>query len=283
MNKHLPFNIQRSTPNQPAVARRRCLGHWMLDVGCWMYLFLLLFLGGGSTTGILAGEPSTPLSPAAAANAPKRAFTEADVLALLTSTLQRGYVQDQGQLELILKEPWTALAVPGGPLSLKILELPTVGVTPSFIVRFELCTASESLGTWQTAVEAHVWRDVWVAHSNLRRGDLVGDADVVRKRCDVLNIHEALANFAPGDATLELAEPVPAGVPLLARMLKPKTVLFRGQMATAFIQDGALSITVRVEVLDDGATGQMVHVRNLASQRNLLGRVLDDQTVLLTL
>jgi flagella basal body P-ring formation protein FlgA len=249
-----------------------------------MFCFLFLFLGGGFTGRLLAGESSTSQSAAPApATAARRTFSEADLLALLTATLQRDYVKDNGELELILKQPWTALEAPNEPLSLKILELPTVGVTPSFIVRFELCTPRESLGTWQNAVEAHVWRKVWVAHTNLRRGDLISGADLVRERCDVLNIREALANFAPGDTTLELSAQVPAGAPLLARMVKPKTVLHRGQMTNALVQDGALSITTRVEVLEDGAPGEIIHVRNQTSQRNLAGRVLDDQTVLISL
>ena len=38
-----------------------------------------------------------------------------------------------------------------------------------------------------------------------------------------------------------------------------------------------------VEVLEDGAPGEIIHVRNQTSQRNLAGRVLDDQTVLISL
>ena len=207
------------------------------------------------------------------------AFTESNALALLTATLQRDYVQDKGRLDLSFTQPWTAPMLPAEPLTMKILELPTVGVTPSCIVRFQLDADGKTLGVWQATVQAHVWREVWVAHSNLRRGDLISGADIVRDRRDVLNLHEALADFPASDPSLELAEPVPAGVPLLARMVRPRTVIHRGQMTDALIQDGALSITMKVEALEDGAPGQIIRARNPVSQRYLTGRVLDGRTI----
>ena len=76
-------------------------------------------------------------------------------------------MKDKGELELSLTQPWSPPVVPDEPLTLKILELPTAGVTPAFIVRFELRTAHETLGAWQASVKAQVWREVWVAHSIL--------------------------------------------------------------------------------------------------------------------
>jgi len=109
-----------------------------------------------------------------------------------------------------------APVVPDEPLTVKILEVPTAGVTRSFILRFQLCTATEMVGTWDVTLQAHIWREVWVAHSDLPRGELLADAEVARDRRDVLATREMLADFSPGDATLELADSVPADGILLA-------------------------------------------------------------------
>jgi flagella basal body P-ring formation protein FlgA len=244
-----------------------------------MYLFMAFGPGGGFINELSAGETQTIQT-----NAPlMRSFAESDVLALLTATLQRDFVKDRGELELSFKQTWSAPRLPDEPLTVKILELPTVGVTPSFIVRFQLCTARESLGTWQTTVQAHVWRDVWVAHTNLRRGEPVNGADIVHQRFDVLNVREALAEFSAADPNLELAEPVSSGVPLLARGVKSRAIIHRGQVANALVQDGALSITAKVEALEDGAAGETIRARNPVSRRNLSGKVLDGQTILISL
>jgi len=212
-----------------------------------------------------------------------RAFTEADLLNLLTDTLQRDYVKDKGELELRPTRPWTELNLPDEPLTLKILELPTAGVTSAFITRFQICTAREGLGVWQTTVQARVWREAWVAHSAIKRGEPLGTADLARERRDVLSVREALADFSTPDPALQLAEPVPSGNLLLARALKPRTVVHRGQIAQAVLQDGVLSITMKVEVLEDGAPGQIIRARNPLSRRDVSGKVLNEQTILITL
>jgi flagella basal body P-ring formation protein FlgA len=208
-----------------------------------------------------------------------RTLNEADTVSLLTARLQQDFVKDQGELELNLSEPWTPPVVPDEPLTVKILEAPASGVAPLFIARFQLCTTTETVGTWEVSLRAHVWRDVWVAHSDLMRGELAADADVIRDRRDVLASHEPLADFAPGDTTLEVAESVPANNILFARDLKLRTVIHRGQVADAILQDGALNITMKVEALEDGAPGQMIHFRNPTSQRSLTGKVLDEHTI----
>ncbi len=208
-----------------------------------------------------------------------RTLNEADAVALLTARLQSDYVKDQGELELNFTEPWNPPTVPDEPLTVKVLEVPVSGVAPLFIARFQLCTATETVGTWEVSMRAHIWKDVWVAHTDLLRGELLADADVVRDRRDVLMAHEPLADFSTDDSTLELADSVPANNILFARNLRLRAVIHRGQLADAVLQDGALNITMKVEALEDGAPGQTIRFRNPTSQRSLSGKVLDEHTI----
>ena len=212
-----------------------------------------------------------------------RTLGESDMLGLLTATLQHDYIKDKGQLELHLGQPWNALVLPDEPLTLDVTELPSAGVTPGFIVRFTLRTANETLGNWQANLKANVWREVWVASVQLKRGDPVNEDAFIRERRDILNLREPLADFAAGDEALELAEAVPPGQPLLAHMIKARAVVHRGQHADALVEDGALSIKTKVEILDDGSPGQIVHARNAATHRDLTGTVLNERTILISL
>ncbi len=212
-----------------------------------------------------------------------RTLGESDVLGLLTANLQRDYIKDKGQLELRLAQPWNALLLPDEPLTLDVIELPATGVTPGFIIRFTLRTAHETLGTWAANVQAKVWREVWVASSQLQRGTQVNQDLFAHVRRDLLVVHEAIAELGVNDDALELAEAVPPGVPLLARMLKARTVIHRGQRADALVQDGPLSVKTKVEVLEDGAPGQTVRARNAFTHRDLTGKVLDDKTIIISL
>ena len=265
---------------------------------------LFACLGGGFAAYLSASEPSSvlpadgpaselitavpTLAAATLAEAPpqaprQRTINENDLLALLTTTLQKECVKDKGDLELRLARAWTPTAIPDEPLSVKILDLPATGVTSSFILRFELRTARATVGTWQLSLQARIWRDVWIARSALKRGELAAEADLDRDRRDILALREPLAEFSPGDTSLELAEPLQAGSPVLARSVKARPVIHRGQAADALVQDGALSITMKVEALEDGAPGQIIRVRNAQSRRDIRGKVLNEQTILIPL
>jgi flagella basal body P-ring formation protein FlgA len=267
-------------------------------------LILFACLGGGFLARLSASEPSllpadgppsqiiesvptTASVPPAQAVAPtlprQRVVTETDLLALLTTALQKECVKDKGDLELRLARPWTPAAVPDEPLSVKILDLPTTGVASSFILRFELRTARAAVGTWQLSLQARIWRDVWIARSALKKGEPAADADLERDRRDVLTLREPLADFSPDDTSLELAEPLQAGSPLFARSVKARPVIHRGQAADALVQDGTMSITMKVEALEDGAPGQIIRVRNAQSRRDIRGKVLNEQTILIPL
>ncbi|HSY17139.1 MAG TPA: flagellar basal body P-ring formation chaperone FlgA [Candidatus Acidoferrales bacterium] len=212
-----------------------------------------------------------------------RTFGESDALGLLTERLQHDYIRDKGQLELELAQPWSPLVLPDEPLTLDVVEMPSMGVTPGFIVRFTLRTSHETLGTWTANLRAHVWREVWIASTQLKRGNPVSMDTLAQERRDILNVREPLADISASTDSLEMAEPVPPGAPLLAHMVKARTVLHRGQRADALVEDGALSIKTKVEILEDGAPGETVHAQNSITRRELTGKVLDDKTILISL
>ncbi|MCI0540895.1 MAG: flagellar basal body P-ring formation chaperone FlgA [Verrucomicrobiales bacterium] len=213
----------------------------------------------------------------------KRQLDETELKSLLTGTLQREFVKEKGELDLRLTRPWVPVAVPDDPLKVKVLELPVSGVTPNFIVRFELSDERDAIGTWQVPVQARVWRDVLVAGSALRRGQPVKDADIQRERRDVLTLRDTLAAIDIDSAVLEIAENIPAGTPLTVRSIRLRPIVRRGKVADAVVQDGALSISVKVEILEDGVPGQLVRVRNIKSKREFRGKVENEEMVLVPL
>lgn len=290
--------------NQTQHAEHPTLDHQRASTGCdWAFgvwctplcivrIMLFAFLGGAFAVGLRASESSDSTAnnttPNAAVTAtqpalPQRELAEAEIVELLTAALQQDYVKDKGELELRLSRPWAARKVPDELLTIKLLELPLTGVTPSFILRFELRTARERLGTYQVSASTRVWRDVWVARSGLKRGEPVADAAIEKERRDVLAIREPLADFAAGDSRLELAEPLQSGSPLFARSVKARPVIRRGQSADALVQDGNLSVTMKVEALEDGAPGQIIRARNSQSRRDIRGKVLNEQTIQVSL
>ena len=132
-------------------------------------------------------------------------------------------------------------------------------------------------------MQASIWRDIPVAHSPLTRGQLLKDADVSLERRDVLMQRDAYLNFSHADENLELAENVPAGLPVFNRSVRVRPIVQRGQLVEGVFQDGSLGISLKVELLEDGLPGQTIRVRNPKTKRELHGKVQNEQTVVIAL
>jgi flagella basal body P-ring formation protein FlgA len=212
-----------------------------------------------------------------------RSLGESEVKDLLTTSLQDGFVKDRGELELRLTRPWAPAMIADEPFTVAVLDLPSAGVTSSFIARFELRTPQGVLGNWQVPVQARIWREVWVAGSQLARGQSLSTADVVKERRDVLAIRDALSTFSPDDNTLEIGENLPAGAPLTLHSIRLRPVVQRGRVVEAVVKDGPLTISVKAEVLEDGVPGQTVRARNLKTKREFRGKVQNEETIVVAL
>jgi flagella basal body P-ring formation protein FlgA len=191
------------------------------------------------------------------------------------------FLSQGGELELRLKRPWTDVAIPDEPFEVKIAQLPAQGVSQSFSLRFELAGAGETFGSWQVPVSASLWKEVWVVARAMKRGEVLQPAELGRERRDLLTSRNHLAvdalELAPNE--WELAENLPSGAPLNRWSLRRKPVVYRGQFADALVHNGPLTISLKVQVLEDAIPGQSVRIRNPNTKRELQGKVNHDQTI----
>ena len=275
MKNHLTSNrgARHSVRAGSGLGTFRPSAPWMLFFGCWLLVVSPIFAGEGSTA-----------SPAAATPVTNSVLDDAAVTKLLAAALQEQFTGADGKLDLRFTRPWVSTNAPAGPLTLKILEMPNSGITSAFLVRFEMISADGAiLGNWQMSVQAHLWREIRVARSMLKPGEMVADADIGLERRDVLALHAPLAEFADGDTTLQIAESVPAGSPLFARSVKLHPVIRRGEMTNARLEDGTLTVTIKAQALEDGTPGQTIRLRNMQSTRDFSGKVLDKKNVIVSL
>ncbi len=212
-----------------------------------------------------------------------RLLTEPELLELLTASLQAEWVKEAGDVEIKLLRAFPPIQVPEGPIHGKVVGLPPGSLSPNMSLRFELVAGQELVGTWNTFVKLQVLRDVFIAQRNLRKGDPLQAVDFIRERRDLLVCRDALIELPTYEQAIELVEPVPTGAILKARSLRLRPVVQRGDILDALVQDGSLSITVKVEALESGAPGQSVRVRNPITKKEIRGKVRDEQTVLVSL
>ncbi len=212
-----------------------------------------------------------------------RQLDETELKQMLTTVLQRDVVKEKGELELRFARPWASIVVPDEALALKVVDRPAGGLGASSVLRVELVCGEERVGNWQLVAQARVWRDVPVAQSTLKRGQLLRDADITRERRDVLALREALPISALEDGSLEIAEMLQAGQPLLSRSVRIKPAVLRGRVVEALILEGTMTISMKVEALEDGLPGQRVRVRNPKTKREFFGKIQDEQTIVVNM
>jgi flagella basal body P-ring formation protein FlgA len=212
-----------------------------------------------------------------------RNLEENELSELLTGVLQREQVSDRGELELHFARPWTPVVIPDDPFILSIREIPANGVSGNFLTRFELRAGRESLGVWVAALEAHVWKEVLVAGSTLRRGQSLAEADLGRQRVDLLSHRDALIGLPSDAGQFEFASTIPAGNVVTMNYVRRRPLVLRGKVIEAVVQSGALEITVKAEALEDGLAGQFIRLRNLNSKREFRGKVLNEDSVVIAL
>ncbi|MGE3309187.1 MAG: flagellar basal body P-ring formation chaperone FlgA [Limisphaerales bacterium] len=211
-----------------------------------------------------------------------RPLEELELRDMLREALQRESVKDRGELELRLTRPWTTVAVADEPITLRVIDLPSTGVSGNFITRFELLAGEERLGRWQVSASAKVWAEILVADGPLKRGQLLSAAPISRERRDVLSLRDAaVVNVGDDVGELELRENVSSGQPIYARSLRVRPVVFRGSIVDGTIQHSGMTITLKVEVLEDGLPGHVVRVRNPRTRREMTGKVKNEQTILI--
>jgi flagella basal body P-ring formation protein FlgA len=212
-----------------------------------------------------------------------RQFADSDLIELLTTTLQRDVVKDRGDLEIHLTRSWTTVAVPDEPLEMRVSGLPANGLSPNMTVLCDLWIGREHVGGYPVSIQASLWRDVPVARSPVSRGTLLRNADLAMERTDVLQHREAYLNYSNDDGSLEMADNLQPGMMLQNRSVRVRPLIQRGHFVDAVYKDGSLSISLKVETLEDGLPGQMVRVRNPKTNRELYGKVENEQTVLISL
>jgi flagella basal body P-ring formation protein FlgA len=212
-----------------------------------------------------------------------RLLDEAELKELLTQAIAQQLTPNRGELELRLPRPWTTIPAPDEPLTVRVLDLPATGVSSFFIARFELLAGTERVGHWQLPLQAKLWQDVLLAQSPLRRGQLLATADLRTERRDILALRDALPVEARSDPALELLVNINTDQPVLNRSVRQRALILRGQQVPALIRNGPLTISLKVEALEDGHAGQVVRVRNPRTRRELTGIVQNEQAILILL
>ncbi len=184
-----------------------------------------------------------------------------------------------GELDLIPTRPLPIISVPANKsLQLRVLYHP--GTPMAYMrIRFSLRTDDGQLGEWTVYYRAKLYRDVWVARSPGQAKKPLDQIDLAKERRDVINVRQSLWQGKKADSKFCLAQGVSSGSLVYDRHVKLTPVVKRGQIADAFVQVRSLTIRLKVEVLEDGAPGEIVRMRNLQTKKEIRGVVINEKFI----
>lgn len=213
------------------------------------------------------------------ATLPTRMVESDELLELLSAKLSPNRKLTDGELMLEFAREWKPISAPEGELSVNITEQPVNGPNAYFLVRFELLSDKTKVGIWTAFMKGKLMRTVWITRAAAQRGDDLSKLDLAQERRDVMNLQGGFWTGPGTGPAQSLTQNLSAGAILFGRQTQLMPVIRRGELVDAIISDKALQVRLKVEVLEDGAPGQSVRIRNNTTRKELRGKVINENTI----
>ena len=220
--------------------------------------------------------------PASGASA-NRIVPENKLVPLVAQALSDSFELEQGKLVLESSRALIPVSVPvdTANISIKLVAQPYTRPTGFMKAQYNVMADGVIVGHQTSYFRAQLIQDVWVAQQVIQRGATLGEAKLVKKKTDVINLRDNIWIGKPDDS-LQLVTTVSAGTVLQERHLRRTPAIFRNQTVDAVLSHKALVIRLRVLALEDGAPGDVIRLRNTSSSKELRGTVINSRQVKVT-
>jgi flagella basal body P-ring formation protein FlgA len=210
-----------------------------------------------------------------------RSMDSSQILELLKTELLKSPLFDEGELEMELIRPWKPMLVPDGALEMRMLTKINYRTSQTSL-RFQLMDGGVPFGVFSAAVKISLWKDAWVATRQITRGTLLPEAKLKKHRHNMITVRQDLWGGNPSDGRFWFQENISPGRLIYDKAVVMKPVVRRGSLAKAIITNGSLLVSINVKVLEDGAPGEVVRVQNVRTRKEIIGEVIDEKTIKIT-
>lgn len=168
--------------------------------------------------------------------------------------------QPVSRFEIAPAAPLADLRVPGGPWTLSArplaAALPPVGRVIAWV---EVSVGGRIERRVPVAIDIHSFAQRWHARADLpARAPVAADAFELREAELSTPYQPSPSDLPPG---MRLSRPLAAGQPLQSTHMEPAVEVTRGDIVSAYVRRGMVSVQSRAEALQDGRSGQRVQVR----------------------
>ena len=137
-------------------------------------------------------------------------------------------------------------------------------------------------GVFSAPVKMSLWKEAWMATDQITRGTLLSKVELKKQRVNTIKVRQDLWEGNPSDGRYWFRENISPGRLVYSRAIVMKPVVRRGSLAKAVVSNGPVQVSAKVKVLEDGAPGEAVRVQNITTRKELIGEVLDENTIKIT-
>jgi flagellar basal body P-ring formation protein FlgA len=190
--------------------------------------------------------------------------------------LRAALASDQRRLVLHVRQIPRALAAPAGPLRLEARPVPPTEVVPRRLtVWVDVWVDDRFVRTVPVGFDVGVFGPAYVATRGHAAGQILAPAELAIREVEWSGRDAPLLDPGAPDTSkpLRLRRRVAAGEPLTRAETEQAPAVARGEWAVLRATQGSVQLETRVEVLQDGRSGQAVRVRLPSGHDVILARV----------
>ena len=187
-----------------------------------------------------------------------------------------------GQISLSPMRQLPKLSQYDQPFNVVVSRLPGRLSGKSIQLSVQVQNAEGVLGNWDIPFRPHLYSDVWFTMAPLRKGDLAKVSDLEARQVDLLSEPDAVVARLEVLQRHEYRNDLRPGQPLEWTDLVERSLVRKGEIVDVIAYQGMIGITMRAKVQENGVRGDMVFLRNLESNKEFAGEVIDEGRVQVT-
>ncbi|NOY52384.1 MAG: flagellar basal body P-ring formation protein FlgA [Deltaproteobacteria bacterium] len=170
------------------------------------------------------------------------------------------------------------LLLPAGKIAWQVISQPHtdfLGTTPLQVI---LETAGEKKQIWVNA-DIRVYVPVVTARHPIARMSQIDANDVVVERRNLAGMNSDYFSSVKDIVGTRSRSFIRAGEPIRKNEVEIPPVVRRGDLVTMQVENNLFRIIARGKVLENGIPGAVIRVQNIASKKEVYGKVIDGSTV----
>ena len=200
----------------------------------------------------------------------------ADRVAVQARLALEAWLQARVERTLIaLAGPMRDILIPAGEVHMQVRPVAVgAALARRMPVWVDISVADVHVRSVVVNFEVQAYRTAYLARRDLAAGSLVSTSEFERQEVDVAEAGKEDALPVKDDAAAwRMKQSVQRGRTLVQGQVGPIPDVMRGQSAILRSQNGMLTLESKVEVLQDGFTGQSVKVRPASGSGTVMARV----------